>query len=289
MFAPGIGRTRVFEDAIATTDWYMDSHEVTADRVPGSCLEGMLNLHAETKPAQVPYRCLLPVDLDNLFCIYCLSATHMGFGCLRLEPTIAHVCESAAHAVLLSLETQTPPGRLAVAALQRRLVENRIMLTRFDDFDMSCAAAWAPAVQYLGAKGFFPGYLALADAPLTRATGEAWARAFGELLAAGTGGADLVGAAAGAPPGPPPDAATRRAQAVARAEARDAADPAAGALTPEQFTWLLARERAYRAAGPEPPPQTGGLAGQAAGAAPGAEPALTRGAAAQRIVALLFA
>ena len=59
-------RPPVHQDAIAITDWYMDSHAVTLGGVRGSLDEGKMMLHAETWPGQIPWRCLLPKGVDNL-------------------------------------------------------------------------------------------------------------------------------------------------------------------------------------------------------------------------------
>lgn len=40
-----------------------------------------------TRPSQVPYRSLLPKDLDNLLVPIPLSATHVAFGTILLEST----------------------------------------------------------------------------------------------------------------------------------------------------------------------------------------------------------
>jgi hypothetical protein len=93
-----------------------------------------------------------------------------------------HIAETAGHAAVLALESGVAPADIEVAALQRRLVENRVMLTFFNEFDMATDASWVSAIQFLGTKGFFSSYNAKPHEPLTEALGEIWARAFGSLM-----------------------------------------------------------------------------------------------------------
>jgi hypothetical protein len=62
MAAPGQTRTPIHADSIAFTDWSMDSHDCTTDRRPGFAYDGKLILTEESRPAQIPYRCLLPQE-----------------------------------------------------------------------------------------------------------------------------------------------------------------------------------------------------------------------------------
>jgi hypothetical protein len=133
----------------------------------------------------VPYRCLLPQDLDNLLVPVCLSCTHVGWGTLRLEPVWMHVGESAGHAAALALELGTLPGLLPVPRLQRRLVERGAMLSFFNEFDMATQEPWVPAIQYLGARGYFATYNAHPADLLDETTAADWSRRSGVTMGAG--------------------------------------------------------------------------------------------------------
>ncbi len=113
----GTIRPPAHADAIAMTDWYMDSHAVTKGKVRGSLDEGKMMLHAETWPGQIPYRCLLPKDLDNVLVPVCLAATHVAWGAIRLEPTWMQTGEAAGYAAALSDQ----PGKLDGKDLRQRL------------------------------------------------------------------------------------------------------------------------------------------------------------------------
>lgn len=182
--ARGILRTPVHYDSVGIAEWPMDSHECTLDRQFGSLGDGKFLLTEKTRPSQIPYRCLLPQDIDNLLVPVCVSSTHVGWGTLRLEPVWMQLGEAAAHACSLALEQGATPGALAPETLQRRLVERGMLLSFFNDHDMKTAEPWVAAVQYLSTKGFFADYETRAGEPLTLPVMKLWCR-FAASLAAG--------------------------------------------------------------------------------------------------------
>uniref|UniRef100_UPI0037841F47 FAD-dependent oxidoreductase n=1 Tax=Prosthecobacter sp. TaxID=1965333 RepID=UPI0037841F47 len=157
---PALGQTRppVHADSIAFTDWSMDSHDCTTDRRPGYDYDGKLILSEESRPAQVPYRCLLPKDIDNLLVPVCLSATHVAWGSVRLEPVWMQIGEAAGFAAALSKKHQTTPGKLDPDLLVRTLVTNKHFVTFFNELQKHADHPAMPAAQYFGTKGSFPGY-----------------------------------------------------------------------------------------------------------------------------------
>lgn len=172
--APGLRRAPPHPDSIAITDWMMDSHECTTERQPGSAYEGAVLLSELTRPGHVPWRCLLPPNLDNLVVPVCLSATHVGWGTIRLEPTWIHLAESAAWACVLAHRRNLAPAEVEVAELQQLLVEHGVMLAFFNDFDMSSQAPWVEAVQFLAPRGFFASYDARPDELLSEEEARLW-------------------------------------------------------------------------------------------------------------------
>ena len=180
--APGLLRAPVHADSIAFTEWYLDSHPCTAARVPGGLDEGKAMLHQETFPAQISYRCLLPQGVDNLLVPVCLSATHVAWGTVRLEPVFMQTGESAGLAAALALKNQTTPAQLDSDQLVRALCARRSMVTFFNDVNVSGDEKWIPAAQYFGTKGFFHDYNARMAEPLKSTTGKGWADGFAKVL-----------------------------------------------------------------------------------------------------------
>ncbi len=178
---PGLRRAPMHADAVAVTEWYLDSHSCTTARVPGGLEEGKMMLHQETFPGQIPYRCLLPRELDNLLAPVCLSATHVAWGTVRLEPVFMQTGEAAGLAAALAHKCKIAPARLDPDRLVRELCRRRSMLSFFNDVDVASSAPWAPAAEYFGTQGFFHDYNARAEQPLKRATAEVWLEGLARL------------------------------------------------------------------------------------------------------------
>lgn len=183
MLAKDFARTPIHADSIATTDWYMDSHSCTTDRRPGFKYDGKLILTEESRPSQIPYRAMLPQGVDNLLVPVCLSATHVAWGAVRLEPVWMQTGEAAGFAAALSKQQRTTPAALDADLLLRTLVQRRQLVSFFNDVKVTDAGPAIPAAQYFGAKGFFSNYNARLDRPLTEAVAAVWAEGLAQLKA----------------------------------------------------------------------------------------------------------
>lgn len=198
-FARGYARTPIHDDSIAITDWYMDLQQVSRETQPGSSEEGLLSLSELTRPAQIPYRSLLPREIDNLMVTVCLSTTHVGWGPVRFEPVWMEVGEAAGFAAAHARRRDSDPAHISSVELQRNLVEQKVMCSFFNDFDMSTNAPWVPAVNYLATKGFFDSYNARPNDPLLLSTAQNWARSANEIAAGVSDGDARARRLAGSP------------------------------------------------------------------------------------------
>ncbi|MBI5817964.1 MAG: FAD-dependent oxidoreductase [Verrucomicrobia bacterium] len=178
---PGLERAPSHADSVAVTEWYMDSHSCTLARIPGALEEGKAMLHQETFPGQIPYRCLLPQGVDNLLVPVCLSATHVAWGTVRLEPVFMQTGESAGFAAALAARRKTAPASLDPDLLVKTLAKNRVMVSFFNDVDVTSDDPRVAAAQYFGTKGFFRNYDARLDEPLTESVRALWQDAADKL------------------------------------------------------------------------------------------------------------
>ncbi|MGV3660576.1 MAG: FAD-dependent oxidoreductase [Prosthecobacter sp.] len=174
MLAPGLERAPVHEDSVGATEWYLDTHACTPRHIPAALEEGKMMLDVETFPGQVPYRSLLPQGIDNLLVPVCLSCTHVAWGTVRLEPTWMSIAESAGHAAALAIQNKVTPAELNADLLLRKLVTSHVMVSFFNDLDVSADDPRISAAQYFATKGFFAGYNARLDEPLKESTRTAW-------------------------------------------------------------------------------------------------------------------
>ncbi len=227
--AEGLGRTPIHTDSVAVTDWYMDSHSCSTESRPGFKYDGKLILTEESRPGQIPYRALLPRGVDNVLVPVCLSATHVAWGAVRLEPVWMQTGEAAGWAAALATREKTVPGKLDPELLLRTLVEHRQLVSFFNDLDVADGATATQAAEFFGTKGFFHDYNARLGEPLKDSTGRLWAQGLAKL-----GSADKLDAG-------------ELARRVAGAEAS-----AGPAMTAAQFATLLPKPaKAVQAANPE--------------------------------------
>lgn len=168
------GRAPIHSGSIAITEWALDSHACTTDRYQNSRPEGKVLLAEDTVPGQVDFRCLISEEASNLIVPVCLSSTHIGWGTIRLEPTWMHIGESVGLALKQAKQARNNLLEIDIDRLQKTLAENRILLTYFDDVEILQSDSFVPALQYLGAKGFFPSYQAKPDEGLDSATARHW-------------------------------------------------------------------------------------------------------------------
>ena len=180
--AKGYGRTPIQPDSVGTTDWYQDSHSCTTDSRPGFKYDGKLILTEESRPTQIPYRSLLPQGVDNMLVPICLSATHVMWGAIRLEPVWMQTGEAAGFAAALAIKDKVTPAALDSRKLVRTLAEKQFLVSFFNDVKVTGEERWIPAVQYLATQGFFADYDARATERLDRVTAKLWLEALPKLM-----------------------------------------------------------------------------------------------------------
>jgi hypothetical protein len=76
---------------------------------------------------------------------------------------------------------KTTPAKLPSDTLIRKLANSRVMISFFNDVDVTSDDPRVPAAQYFGTKGFFASYDAKLDEPLTEAVKAVWQDGFEKL------------------------------------------------------------------------------------------------------------
>ena len=179
--AAGIARTPIHADSIAMTDWPVDSVACLPRKAPSGNTDGILFLGEESRPAQVPYRSILANEVENLLVPVAISASHVGWGSIRLEPVWMQLGESAGYAAALAVKAQTTPAKLDPDVLIRQLATSRVMISFFNDVDVTSNDPRVAAAQYFGTKGFFTSYDTKLDEPLNEAVKVVWQDGFEKL------------------------------------------------------------------------------------------------------------
>lgn len=120
-------------DTIAMGSYHIDIREVQRtwrwvyehpDPIPEVLNEGYLSV--PVKPYQIPYRSVVPryADCDNLLVPVCLSASHVAFASVRMEPQYEMLGHAVGVAATLALRDDRPVQRVDLNALRSALLDD---------------------------------------------------------------------------------------------------------------------------------------------------------------------
>lgn len=189
-------RSVLHPQAIASGDYGPNCHG-TSHRGPRFGGEHTGEFYKAVAPYQIPYGVLLPRDVENLLVCGAVSASHVGFCALRLEPIWASLGQAAGHAAGLARQHETPVQGVAVAELQQRLHQQGAATIYLSDVlpghpDFAAAQWWGlqggwhglePAPERPGQRGqniegqyfeAFPGHAAQLEKELDETTRGRW-------------------------------------------------------------------------------------------------------------------
>jgi hypothetical protein len=132
---------RVKYDSVGMGEYNMDIREVqrTWIEVPrypnlvGDVVnEGYLTVPVQ--PYQIPYRALLPrfQECENLLVSVCVSASHVAFSSIRMEPQYMILGHSAGVAAAVAAKDGLPTHHVSLVELQRKLVAQGQVLEKSD-------------------------------------------------------------------------------------------------------------------------------------------------------------
>ncbi|MEM9142907.1 MAG: FAD-dependent oxidoreductase, partial [Bacteroidota bacterium] len=114
-------------DPIGLGAYGMDSHHTQRYVDANGFVQNEGNVECKVKsPYPISYRSIVPKkgECGNLLVPVCLSATHIAFGSIRMEPVFMVLGQSAATAAALALDRETTVQDLPYRHLQKRLLED---------------------------------------------------------------------------------------------------------------------------------------------------------------------
>lgn len=141
---PGRERPLVHRDSIAVCEHNFDSHPcrnrgkdsivITDDGF--ELLEGTIwfrnKLKSINRPATIPYRCIVPRKIENILVPAALSASHVAFSALRMEPVWMALGQAAGIAAVQAISAKTTVRSINISELQRTLLAQGQVLICFD-------------------------------------------------------------------------------------------------------------------------------------------------------------
>jgi len=142
----------VVDDGVGMAAYTMDSHNCRRLVVNGKVQnEGDVQVGG-FPPYPVSYRCLTPVkkECKNLLVPVCLSATHIAYGSIRMEPVFMVLAQSAAMAASMAIDAGKPVQKINIRKLQQWLTNDpllngtppEIMIDNEDTIKVSYSGYW---------------------------------------------------------------------------------------------------------------------------------------------------
>lgn len=119
----------IVSDGIGLAAYTMDSHN--CQRVVKNGMvknEGNVEV-GFPRPYPISYRSIVPkqAECGNLFVPVCLSATHIAYGSIRMEPVFMVLAQSAAIAASMAIDAKTDVQKVSVQAIQKKLADDPLL------------------------------------------------------------------------------------------------------------------------------------------------------------------
>ncbi len=119
-------------DVVGLAAYGMDSHNTQRYVNAEGFVKNEGNIEAKVKePYPISYRSIIPKkeECTNLLVPICVSASHIAFGSIRMEPVFMVLGQSAAMAACLSIDEQVGVQQLDYSLLKEQLVEGQQRLS----------------------------------------------------------------------------------------------------------------------------------------------------------------
>jgi hypothetical protein len=121
---------RTKPDSIGMGSYNSDSHNVQRVAMPDGSVRNEGDMQVPVQPYEIPYRAITPRsdEMQNLLVPVCLSASHVAYSSLRMEPQYMIIGQAAGVAAALAIHDRLPVQGIDVARLQRELQKTGAVL-----------------------------------------------------------------------------------------------------------------------------------------------------------------
>ena len=108
----------------------VDMHGVRRIVVNGQPANEGSNGVAVPRPYPIGYGAIVPkaAEAENLFVTFALSASHVAFGSIRMEPVFMTLSQSAATAAAIAIDDRVAAQKVDYGKLRKRLLADRVVL-----------------------------------------------------------------------------------------------------------------------------------------------------------------
>jgi len=114
----------VVEDPVGLAAYVMDSHHVQRYVDPEGCVRNEGDVEVKIfPPYPISFRSIVPrrSECGNLLVPVCLSASHIAYGSIRMEPVFMVLGQSAATAAALAIDESCPVQEIVYSQLKDRM------------------------------------------------------------------------------------------------------------------------------------------------------------------------
>ena len=118
-------RVRVAADSVGLGSYNMDSHNCRRYVTPDGRVQNEGDVQESPGgPYLIGYRSIIPKkgEAENLLAPVCVSASHIAYGSIRMEPVFMILGQSAATAAVLAIDAKDSVQEIEYAALRERLL-----------------------------------------------------------------------------------------------------------------------------------------------------------------------
>ncbi|MBK3665288.1 FAD-dependent oxidoreductase [Bradyrhizobium diazoefficiens] len=134
---------RAKPDSIGMGSYNSDSHNVQRVAMPDGSVRNEGDMQVPVQPYQIPYRVMTPRkdEMHNLLVPVCLSASHVAYSSLRMEPQYMILGQAAGVAAALAAQGRVAVQDIPIAQLQRELLKTGAVLELPEDGVFGAAVA----------------------------------------------------------------------------------------------------------------------------------------------------
>jgi FAD-dependent oxidoreductase family protein len=129
-------------DGIATGSYGIDCHVVQYLRENGKLVPEHTR-HVAVNNYDIPYRSIVPPDVENLLVPVCVSATHVAYCSLRMEPVYMMLGQAAGTASGIALADKKPVQKVDTKKLHEFLLKQNVVLDA--GYQPQLKLTWTPA------------------------------------------------------------------------------------------------------------------------------------------------
>ena len=121
---------RTKSDSIGMGSYNSDFHNVQRVAMPDGSVRNEGDMQVPVQPYEIPYRVITPRrdEMQNFLVPVCLSASHVAYSSLRMEPQYMIIGQAAGVAAALAIHEGVPVQDIGVASLQRELLKEGAVL-----------------------------------------------------------------------------------------------------------------------------------------------------------------